>query len=384
MFKRIFVFIAFISLAGTAFGQKNFQVTIQLDSSLVLKKVNYLYNNGKRDVILGDSISKSPNIIIKGEYFSRFVTLQIAYVNNAGFLYSNRYLVDDKPAQIYLYYKPNIDQLLLHKRLVNVRAAYDTVSNKTYRELYNYNRKENLAVYNFTQQHPDLNTSDSLQKIYWKMLRSVHHRTLSFLKDHADDYYSFWYFQNEIAFLNLNPNSGADTALLREELAYFQAAFPKKITQSFEGMELIDAYKKRINPLKKNIASPNFTVKTIDGKALNLNDLKGRFVLIDFWATWCGPCMREIPFVKLLRAQYPESKLAIIGISRDRDLNAMKRVIKDKGMNWYHYFDKETDISRLYGVDIFPSYFLLDEQGKIIYSSNNISDDAAKLKEILH
>jgi peroxiredoxin len=135
--------------------------------------------------------------------------------------------------------------------------------------------------------------------------------------------------------------------------------------------------------LKTNFNAPNFSVKTIDGKNLKLSDLKGKFVLFDFWATWCGPCMKEIPFVKSLRDKYPESKLAIIGISRDSDYAKMKRTIKDMHMNWYHYFDKETDISRLYGVNVFPAYFLVNQQGKIIYTSDNIRNDAAELTEAL-
>jgi hypothetical protein len=238
MTKRLFTFLILIYLSHATLGQKHFQVAFKLDTSLVLKKVRYQYDDGKRIVFLGDSISKSPNVVIRGKYFGTFATLDIIYNNKDGMLYVSKYLIGDKPAQIDLYYKPNVDQLLLHKRLVNARAVYDVSSNKTYRDLINYNREENLAVYNFTQQYKsELKTNDSLQKVYWGMLRSVNQRTLGFLKQHADDYFSFWYFQHEIA-TSLGAGN-PDTALLREQLSYLQTTFPQKITQSFEGREMI-------------------------------------------------------------------------------------------------------------------------------------------------
>ncbi|MBK0378092.1 TlpA family protein disulfide reductase [Mucilaginibacter segetis] len=380
--KQLFILVSCIYLSEAAFGQKHFQVTIKLDTSLISKKVNYQYDDGKRIVFLGDSISSSGNIMINGKYFSKFATLDVIYVNKKGMLYSNSYLIDDKPAQMDLYYEPNIEQLILNKRLVNASAAYDTTTNKVYRELTNYNRKLNLEKWNFLQKHKaNLNSNDSLKNIYSQLVREVSQHTLIFLKKHADDYYSFWYFKRNIAYLLRNSNP--DTALLKEQLKYLQTTFPPEITQSFEGKELIKAYKRAIDPLKKNFYAPAFTLTTIDGKKLRLSDLKDKYVLFDFWASWCPPCMEEIPFVKSLRKKYPKNKLVIIGINRDKSLEKMKQTIKEKGMNWYHFFDKETDMSRLFGVLDFPTYFLVDQKGKIIYKSDDIRDDTEELTEIL-
>ncbi|MEB0260876.1 MULTISPECIES: redoxin family protein [unclassified Mucilaginibacter] len=71
------------------------------------------------------------------------------------------------------------------------------------------------------------------------------------------------------------------------------------------------------------------------------------------------------------------------GVSVDKDSAKLKRTIKELQMNWFQYFDKETDISKLYGVTAYPTYFLIDQQGKILYTSNNLNNDESELTKTL-
>jgi thiol-disulfide isomerase/thioredoxin len=204
---------------------------------------------------------------------------------------------------------------------------------------------------------------------------------MSFLKKCPDDYFSFWYFIHQIA----QPGSilSKDTAYLKEQLAYVKAVFPAKFTTSIEGKELIKSYETALNPLKIAETAPAFTLTTVDGKSISLKSLKGKYVLLDFWATWCPPCMAEMPFIKEIRKNYPPEKLEIIGLSADIDLKPLNAAVKRIGMNWPQFYDRQKYMSKLYGINAFPTLILIDPEGKIIYKSDYKQNDDVGLPKVL-
>lgn len=111
---------------------------------------------------------------------------------------------------------------------------------------------------------------------------------------------------------------------------------------------------------------------TLDGKELNLpEDLKGKVVLIDFWATWCGPCIAGIPEVKQVYAKYKDKGFEIVGISLDREdqKDKLAQFVKDRGMDWIHtYTGKgwEDPTAGKYGIRSIPSLWLVGRDGKVI------------------
>jgi thiol-disulfide isomerase/thioredoxin len=123
---------------------------------------------------------------------------------------------------------------------------------------------------------------------------------------------------------------------------------------------------------------------TVDGRKLTLpGDLKGKVVVIDFWATWCGPCIDELPHMKRLYAKYGSKGVEIVGVSLDRPngLKDLKKFVKENNMGWVHtysgkYWDDPT--IRKYGIDGIPSIWVVGRDGKVV------SDDArANLEETI-
>lgn len=117
---------------------------------------------------------------------------------------------------------------------------------------------------------------------------------------------------------------------------------------------------------------PDFEEKDLDGQPLSIAKYKGKVVLLDFWATWCGPCVGELPNVLKVYEKYQGKGFEIIGVSLDRDEAKLKSFIKEKKMTWPQYFDGkgwENKLSGRYGIRSIPATFLLDGEGKIIASN---------------
>ena len=114
---------------------------------------------------------------------------------------------------------------------------------------------------------------------------------------------------------------------------------------------------------------PDFDEKDLAGQPLSLASRKGKVVLLDFWATWCGPCRVELPNVVETYKQHHAEGFEVIGISLDDDKARLESFIKDKAMTWPQYFDGQKWKNKLavkYGVNSIPATYLIDGEGKIL------------------
>ena len=109
----------------------------------------------------------------------------------------------------------------------------------------------------------------------------------------------------------------------------------------------------------------DFQVTDLNGQALSLEKYRGQVILLDFWATWCPPCIAEIPNLKKTYETYKNQKFQIIGISLDRSKEPLDAYIAKEKLDWIHYWDNIGKVSNLYKVQAIPSTFLIDGEGVI-------------------
>jgi peroxiredoxin len=115
--------------------------------------------------------------------------------------------------------------------------------------------------------------------------------------------------------------------------------------------------------------APDFTLPNREGKAVSLSSYKGKYVLVDFWASWCGPCRGENPYVVAAYQKYKSKNFTVLGVSLDENKDDWLEAIKKDKLEWDHISDLKgwsSLVVPMYGFDGIPYNVLLDPTGKII------------------
>jgi peroxiredoxin len=114
--------------------------------------------------------------------------------------------------------------------------------------------------------------------------------------------------------------------------------------------------------------TPAFNLQTLDGKTVSIASYKGKVVLLDFWATWCGPCRKALPELKDLLQKNTGKPLVVISVSADENAKAAQEFVRANGMTWPQALDSQGKVAYgVFGIESLPSYVLIDAQGRIAY-----------------
>jgi peroxiredoxin len=179
---------------------------------------------------------------------------------------------------------------------------------------------------------------------------------------------------------SLNRYPDLESTFLKE-LEKIKATNPEH--KMIEKLEL--TYQKNLtaNRLKPGTKAPEFEVETLDGKNIKLSDFKGKYVFIDFWGSWCGPCKGEIPNIKKLVGDIPASQLQVIGLAKDKE-ETLKAYINEAKINYPNAIAND-ELLATYGISSYPTTYLINPNGiiaaKNLRGSNLTTAVQAAMKE---
>jgi thiol-disulfide isomerase/thioredoxin len=123
-----------------------------------------------------------------------------------------------------------------------------------------------------------------------------------------------------------------------------------------------------------------------DGSSINMGELRGKVVLVDFWASWCPDCIREMPAVRQIYQKFRDKGFTIIGISLDKDEQALANFVARKLIPWPQYFDGkgwENDFARKYGVHAIPEMWLINQRGEVASTDISVEELEQKTEQLL-
>jgi peroxiredoxin len=203
--------------------------------------------------------------------------------------------------------------------------------------------------------------------------------------------------KQEIAFIKAHPGYLVSAEALRDAVGYLPddiriydklfKGLSKDVQKSKEGISL----KKTIDgfmAVRIGAEAPLFTSSDTAGRPVNLKDFRGKYVLLDFWASWCGPCREENPNVVKAYAQFRDKNFTVLGVSLDQENkhDAWVKAINDDGLRWNHVSDLKfwnSAVAKLYSIRSIPQNFLLDPNGKIVAANLRGEELFKKLQELI-
>lgn len=219
-------------------------------------------------------------------------------------------------------------------------------------------QEENLERIQKAQTSQDASELKAIEEEYTKLQDQLMSVTKNFAAKNKDSYIS----------LVVLEQMGLSQAIPTEEFKKLFNELTEEVKTTKKGKEIAELLKK-MDAVAIGQVAPDFKAKTPEGNEISLKQSLGKATLVDFWASWCGPCRKENPNVVKLYEKYKDKGLVILGVSLDKDAERWKKAIADDKLTWLHVSNLkqwDDEIAKLYSVSSIPSTFLLDKDGKIV------------------
>jgi peroxiredoxin len=371
---RLFISSLIFFFSQVCNAQKKFSTVIRLPESIDVQGINIYYEDGQ-DVHRVTTVIKN-KATISGTFYSKYVTLKMFYARTDKPSYYNEYfLMKGNSSLTFTGFRNGDTQAGPFDRckLSNAIEIRNLPEAKKMHLVTEQEESRIDAIFLKYNSKAWGSKQDSLMQVMHPISVTLIEKQMEFVKENNDKYYSLWLFQQK--FLSV-----FTIQHYYDTLSKIYASFPAVFRNSFEGKEIVKIMN-GVMLAKKGFKAPTFAAKDISGATINLHNYRGKYVLLHFWASWCGPCLQEMPAIKKIRDSYPDDQLEMISITIDKDSVAFAKAMETNKMNWTNIFDKREDIYAIYGEKPVPSVYLINNEGVIVYS--NSEEDLNVLNDLL-
>jgi|GEM_PF-6584167 len=378
--RTIFCFVfAFFSILASAQG--DFELELVLTSRPPETRFYVSYYNGKATVLVQDSFVNN-RMHIKAPFFAEYATFSISPYLKDESLTSGEFLIHRGSSIIQVDFVENAGKTGVKYQSEKAVLINDPASFKPYQKLMEIRREVAQPINELSEKHSyKMFQNDSLRKILGVHVKNLNEATLKYIQAQPIDYFSLWFFRTQVFELSMTVLD-KDTSYLKHLKKTFTNTFPPKYRDSFEGQYILLTLEGAISPATTNSIAPGFSKKDIYGKSRTLSEFNSKYVLLDFWASWCPPCMAGMPHLKELKKKFGPELLTIVGISVDHNMQTLKKTVSNTGMDWIHFYDDDAVLSAMYAVKSYPTYILMDRNKHILFRGNS-SEDTSKLADLL-
>lgn len=280
------------------------------------------------------------------------------------------FFADEKPVKV----KLTPDSMVLSQ--VEAGASHnDYVEYRNFINSLVSMQQQLQANYNAALQTNDVNAQNIIKAEYQNLNTQYMAGLKNFLKTHPKSAVSAFIVGNDLN----NPSIP-----LTEVIDAMSC-----LDKSLDNNSYIKAANKRVDAFKGTMVgytATNFSQNTPEGKKVSLTDFRGKYVLIDFWASWCRPCRMENPAVVAAYNRFKDKGFTVLGVSMDSNRDPWLTAIQQDNLTWTHVSDLKgwgNEVGKLYGVTGIPQNYLIDKEGKIIAKDLRGAALEAKLAEVI-
>lgn len=350
-------------------AQKECNVTIKFSPSFDIEKAK-IYFDGGTGLYEPRTIKKVYKIHISAKFRSADAAIEIRYPRKDGLKPDHRmgFFLTDKPAEI-SFYKNDSSANKLGRYEVNNAIPFTDLGGQGYHKFVSSETKKYWENYNKSN---DIEKEDAQLDSKLKVAReALINRSIEYILTHRDEYYSFWFFRNKVG-----PTTAVDADSLYN---IYTSVFADDLRNSDEGQLLKSRLEATL--IRKGLPAPTFTTDDINGDKVSLNQLHDRYVLLNFWGTWCGPCIAEFPALKKIRKKYPEKEVEFIFVNTDKDPEKFATALEKYKLSFGIHLPRNERIMDDYYVSFIPRLFLISPDGTILYSRHE-EKDGEQLKHL--
>jgi thiol-disulfide isomerase/thioredoxin len=335
------------------------EVRIIIDAKLNTQKLSVSLNDG----ITAHDLQLRDNTSWKGPLYSDLGYLIIYYAQSDSTSSSRRLFFKKGGSKIYLSLPDNKDSdfSIDWQHSSNV-VMYETMEKAV--EFDNYLRPLYDSMHLFLLRYGSKMKSQEMIEKGVAIGDSLARRKFLFVQQHPEAYVSFFCFQDEI--------SKSDYLSADSMLRFYNANFSDRY-KGTDAAHYLEATMHNRIAISSRQRFPDFVATDTKNQEIKLSALKGKYVLIQLWASWCVPCIQELPALKSMNEKYKDKSFAFISFSIDKNLDACKKAIARYAMNWRQVMG-DYNLYNALGVTSVPQVYLVDPEGKTIYNRTLLND----------